>query len=76
MEQQTSGADERTIRPTDLATALECSVAYASQLLSGARTPNAGTAIKIFDKTGLKLGAIKEANDAEIETLRKFAEAA
>ena len=67
---------DKAVRPTDLAATLDCSVPYASQLLSGARVPNAGTAIRIYDKTGLKLGAIKNATDAEIALLRKFAEAA
>jgi plasmid maintenance system antidote protein VapI len=70
-------ADEpKSIRPTDLATALECSVAYASQLLSGARQITLPRAFKILDATGRKLGPLADATDEEIETLRRFAEAA
>lgn len=64
------------VRPTDLAIQLECSVPYASQLLSGERIPSISTALKHFDKSGHKFGPLKNASDDEIETLRKFAEAA
>ena len=68
--------EKHVIRPTDLAAALGCSVAYASQLLSGARTMSVAKAIKILDATGHKLGPIEKATDEEVALLRKFAEAA
>lgn len=67
---------DKPLRPTDLAEQLDCSVAYASQLLTGARVPGTGTALKIFDKTGHRFGPLKTATDEEIALLRKFAEAA
>jgi hypothetical protein len=65
-----------TIRPTDLATALNCSVPYASQMLSGARKITMARALLIYDRTGHKLGPIAEATPKEIAMLRKFAVAA
>ena len=60
-------------RPTDLAEKLGCSVPYASQLLSGARFPSIPRALAIFDATGLLLGPLVGASDAQIATLRQFA---
>jgi transcriptional regulator with XRE-family HTH domain len=62
-----------TIRPTDLAAQLNVSVAYASQLLTGARVPSIMLALSIFDKSGLKLGPLTQASDEQIELLRKLA---
>ena len=73
MVQQTA---ETKLRPTDLAAALDCSLPYASQLLSGARKVSQGRAIRIYDLTGHKIGPIETATDEEIELLRKFAVAA
>jgi transcriptional regulator with XRE-family HTH domain len=61
------------IRPTDLAAKLEVSVAYASQLLSGARIPSLELALRFFDKGGVKLGPLVGATDEEIATLRRLA---
>lgn len=61
------------MRPTDLAGKLGVSVAYASQLLSGARKPSLELAIRLFDKAGVQLGPLVGATDEEIETLRKLA---
>lgn len=46
---------------------------YASQLLSGNRKPGQQLAIKIYRRTGLKLGPIAHASEAEIDTLEKVA---
>lgn len=73
MVQQTA---ETKLRPTDLATALDCSLPYASQILSGARKPNQRLAIRIYDLTGHKVGPLAGASEQEIELLRKFAVAA
>ncbi len=60
-------------RPTDLAETLGISVAYASQLLSGVRIPSIPLAIRFFDKSGVKLGPLADADIDQIATLRKFA---
>jgi transcriptional regulator with XRE-family HTH domain len=62
-----------SIRPTDLAGKLNISVAYASQLLSGARKPSLELALRFFDLAGVKLGPLVGATDEEIATLRKLA---
>jgi transcriptional regulator with XRE-family HTH domain len=61
------------MRPTDLAEMIGVSVAYASQLLSGARKPSLELALKYFDSAGVRLGPLVGASDAEIATLRKLA---
>ncbi len=61
------------MRPTDLAGKLNVSVAYASQLLSGARKPSLELALRLFDTGGVKLGPLAGATDEEIATLRKLA---
>lgn len=61
------------IRPTDLAEKLHCSVAYASQLLSGTRKPNIPRCLEIYDLAGVKVGALANATDEEIQTIRKLA---
>lgn len=65
--------EPETIRPTDLAAKLSVSVAYASQLLSGARVPSLELALRLFDRAGVKLGPLVGATDEEIATLRKLA---
>jgi transcriptional regulator with XRE-family HTH domain len=45
------------------------SVSYASEILSGARTPSLTLAISIFQKTGRKFGPISEATDEQIATM-------
>lgn len=72
----TADAKAHPIRPTDLAAALKCSIAYASQMLTGARPITVPRALRILDKTGHKLGPIAGASDDEIKLLRKFADAA
>lgn len=61
------------IRPTDLAAKLNVSVAYASQLLSGARKPSLELALRFFDAAGVRLGPLVGASNEEIATLRKLA---
>jgi len=73
---QTQTAPKHPIRPTDLASAMGWSVPYASQVLTSARPPTLSTALKVFDKTGVKIGPVEQASDDEIALLRKFAEAA
>lgn len=46
---------------------------YASQITTGKRSPSQKLAIKIYRRTGLKLGPIAHASDAEIDTLEKVA---
>lgn len=46
---------------------------YASQIMGGKRKPGQRLAIKIYRRTGLKLGPITHASDAEIDTLEKVA---
>lgn len=63
----------RPIRPTDLAAKLEISVAYASQLLSGARVPSLALALKIYDAADVKVGPLKDTTPAQIKAARVFA---
>jgi transcriptional regulator with XRE-family HTH domain len=65
--------NNKQIRPTDLAETLGISVAYASQLLTGARVPSLLLALQIFDKSGVKLGKLEDASDEDIEVIRKVA---
>lgn len=64
-------ADEQ-LTPTKLAQAIEVSVPYASQILSGARTPSMQVALRIFHATGRRLGVIAEATDEDIAVLSRF----
>lgn len=61
------------IRPTDLAAAMNWSVPYASQLLSGTRKVTIDRALAILDATGVKLGPIQNLTPREIAVLRKVA---
>lgn len=67
---------KRSIRPTDLARELGCSVPYASQLIAGKRPLKVATALRIAEKTGHKFGPIANATDEEVRLLRKFGEVA
>ena len=56
--------------PTELATAADISVPYASQLLSGARPDcSLGMALKIYSATGLQFGFLKDLTVEQIEPL-------
>lgn len=66
-----------TIKPNELAGKTGISLPYASQLLSGKRTPSPTLAIAIFRKTGLKFGPIAQASEEDIEAMaRVYGEAA
>jgi transcriptional regulator with XRE-family HTH domain len=64
------------LKPTGLAKAAGISVPYASQILSGVKTPTQATAIRIFRATGRKFGPIARATPEEIEVLERFQGAA
>lgn len=53
--------------------AIGISESYASQLARAKRTPSQSLALDIFRKTGLKLGPIAQATDAEISVLERVA---
>ena len=59
-------------KPTDLANEAGISVPYASELLSGKRTPSTRLAIDIFKKTGLRFGALVGASEQEIGALDRL----
>jgi transcriptional regulator with XRE-family HTH domain len=61
------------ITPTLLAAKSGISQPYASQLLSGSRTPSRDLAIHIWRTTGVKLGEFTTATDADLEVIAKFA---
>jgi transcriptional regulator with XRE-family HTH domain len=63
-------AQPESVRPTDLAEKLGVSVPYASQLLSGARVPKLELALDMYDRSGVKLGPLKDKTDEQIATLR------
>lgn len=62
------------VTPTELSRSTGISLPYASQVLSGARTPSRATAIRIWRRTGLKLGPIRLATDADLEVLERLEE--
>ena len=51
--------------PTRLAAEAGISVPYASQLLNGTRVPPNPMALRIWQATGCKLGALESLTDAE-----------
>jgi transcriptional regulator with XRE-family HTH domain len=58
--------------PTEFASKAGISVPYASELLSGKRTPSTRLAIDIFRRTGRRFGSIVGATDAEIDALDRL----
>jgi transcriptional regulator with XRE-family HTH domain len=46
------------------------SLSYAAQLLNGERGASLGTALKIYDRTGLQFGLLKDLPKETIEQLR------
>ena len=62
------------LTPTAFAQAVNISVPYASQLLSGSRDISRDIAIRAFRALGVKLGPIANASDAEIDVLERFDE--
>jgi hypothetical protein len=67
---------DKDISPTALAKSAGISVPYASQILSGVKTPTQAMALRIFRATGHKVAPIAEASDEEIATLERFQGAA
>jgi len=63
---------EKPITPTRLAAEIGISVPYASQILSGARTPSPGIALRAFRLCGVRVGSLVSATDDEIAVLHKF----
>ena len=61
--------------PSKLSEAAAISPSYASMILSGDRKPPLGTALKIYDKTGLQFGLLEGLTPAEIEPLLRKAAA-
>jgi hypothetical protein len=59
-------------KPTVFAAQAGISIPYASQILSGVRTPSRPLAISIFQRTGLKLGPIAQLSDDDIATLARI----
>lgn len=57
--------------PTELSGAAGISVSYASMILSERRQPPLGTALSIYDKTGLQFGLLKGASREAIEGMRR-----
>ncbi len=59
--------------PTELSKASGISVPYASQILSGRKTPSLAIALKVYATTGLQLGPLAGLNRRDIEGVRKAA---
>jgi len=60
--------------PSKVSEAAGISPSYASMILNGRRQPPLGTALKIYDTTGLQVGLLASLTPDEIETLgRKLA---
>jgi Helix-turn-helix len=62
--------------PTNLHKATGLSVAYCSQMLNGIRNPSREAAYLIHEKTGLKLGHLRNLSDSEVGLMRKLEERA
>lgn len=54
------------------AAAAGISMAYASEILNGKRTPSRSLAISIFHKTGRKFGPVAGLSDDDIATLARI----
>lgn len=59
-------------KPTEFAAVAGISIPYASELLSGKRTPSTRLAIDIYRRTGRKFGSIVTASDADIDALDRL----
>ena len=68
--------DMDPITPTELAKAAEISVPYAWQIVNGKRPPSLEMALRIFDATGQKFGALDGLTASEIAAARKMVKAA
>jgi len=62
---------DNPLAPSAFAASADISVPYASQILSGARTPSRPLAIHIFRKTGWKHSTIAELSDEQIALLEE-----
>lgn len=65
-----------TVRPKDLVEAVGISNSYASMLLNGTRVPPPPLALRIWQATGCKLGALERLTDAECEQFARLSGAA
>lgn len=59
-------------KPTDLAATIGISVPYASQILTGTRTPSRALAIRCFRLTGWRHAVLTGLDDADIAVLEKL----
>jgi hypothetical protein len=60
------------LTPTSLSNAAGISVPYASQILSGVRTPARRLAIRIYRKTGAKFPPIDSLSEQDIDLLERI----
>jgi transcriptional regulator with XRE-family HTH domain len=58
--------------PTEFAASAGISVPYASEILSGKRTPSTRLAIDIFKRTGRRFGSVVSASDDDIAALDRL----
>lgn len=58
--------------PTTISKETGLSVAYASQILNGERTPTLKTALLIYERTGHQVPPIVGAKPRDIEALKSF----
>lgn len=63
---------EAPLKTSELATAADISMSYASEILNNKRAPSRALAIGIFRKTGRKFGPIAHLSDDDIETLERI----
>lgn len=63
---------EASPKPTQLAELVNISVPYASQILSGSRTPSDAVAVRVFHAFGLKLGRLIKLTDEEVALFAKM----
>lgn len=61
-----------TVKPTEFAATTGLSVPYASQILSGKRSPSRSLAIHIFRKTGWRHEVIAGLSDDELALLERI----
>ncbi len=62
--------------PTKLAKALDISVPYASQLLSGVRPADLTMAARVYAATGYRIGPLENATPDELAAIERFGAAA
>jgi plasmid maintenance system antidote protein VapI len=59
-------------KQSELALDMGCSASFVSYICSGEKPLPVASAIRLYRKRGVKLGAISEATDEEIEVLARF----